>query len=107
MVTPTKSVQPDLSAVIVTGGKQYLVREGDELAVEKLPEGKTVSFTPLAVTKAGALVNAKSPKVTAQIVGAAKGPKLVVFKMRPKKQSRVKTGHRQSLTTIRIERISA
>ncbi len=104
MVTRTQS---DLTAVIATGGKQYLVAEGDELAVEKLPEGKTLSFTPLAVTKAGALVPAKSPKVSATIVETVKGPKLVVFKMRPKQQSRVKTGHRQALTKIRIDRISA
>lgn len=104
MATSTKS---DLTAVIVTGGKQYLVSEGDELAVEKLGEQQTVSFKPLAVTKAGALVPAKSPKVTATVLGATKGPKLVVFKMRPKKQSRVKTGHRQQLSRVRIDKISA
>jgi large subunit ribosomal protein L21 len=104
MATSTKS---DLTAVIVTGGKQYLVSEGDEIAVEKLGDAKTVTFKPLAVTKAGALVPAKSPKVSATVIGPAKGPKLIVFKMRPKKQSRVKTGHRQKLTTIRIDSISA
>ena len=104
MATSKKS---DLTAVIVTGGKQYLVSEGDEIAVEKLGDTKTVSFTPLAVTKAGALVPAKSPKVTASVLEAVKGPKLVVFKMRPKKKSRVKTGHRQHLTKIRIAAISA
>lgn len=104
MATPVTS---DLTAVIVTGGKQYLVTEGDEITVEKLADDQTVSFTPLAVTKAGSLVTAKSPKVTAAVLGAVKGPKLVVFKMRPKKQSRVKTGHRQKLTKIRIEKISA
>lgn len=104
MATTTKS---DLTAVIVTGGKQYLVSEGDELAVEKLADQKSITFKPLAVTKAGALVPAKSPKVTATVLGAVKGPKLVVFKMRPKKQSRVKTGHRQQLTQVRIDAISA
>lgn len=104
MATTTKS---DLSAVIVTGGKQYLVGAGDELAVEKLGDAKTVSFTPLAVTKAGSLVPAKNPKVAATVLGEAKGPKLTVFKMRPKKQSRTKAGHRQRLTRIRIDSITA
>jgi large subunit ribosomal protein L21 len=101
------STQSDLTAVIVTGGKQYLVSEGDEIAVEKLGDQKTLTVTPLAVTKAGALVPAKSPKVTATVLGPVKGPKLVVFKMRPKKQSRVKTGHRQQLSQVRIDKISA
>lgn len=104
MATTEKS---DLTAVIVTGGKQYLVSEGDELAVEKLGGAKTVSLKPLAVTKAGALLPSKSPKVTATVLGDAKAPKLIVFKMRSKKQSRTKTGHRQQLSRIRIDSISA
>lgn len=93
MATPKTT--PD--AVIKTGGKQYLVKEGDELLVEKLGDQKTVSFT--------SLTDGKTVKAT--VVGPEKGPKLVVFKFRPKKKYRKKTGHRQGLTKIRIDKISA
>jgi large subunit ribosomal protein L21 len=106
--TPTAAVsnRAALAAVIATGGKQYLVHEGDELLIERRPEGKTVSFTPLAVTKGGALQGARAPKVTATVLGPAKGPKLTIFKMRPKQGSRTKAGHRQALTRVRITAIS-
>lgn len=101
--TVTKS---DLQAVIETGGKQYLVSEGDEITVEKLPEGKQ-SLTPLLVTKAGKPADAAKAKVAATVTGQTKGEKLIVFKMKPKKGSRKKTGHRQSLSTLRIDKITA
>ena len=85
------------SAVIATGGKQYLVHEGDELLVEKLADQKSVSFKSLTDGKS----------VKASVVGEEKGPKLVVFKMKAKKNYRRKNGHRQSLTKIRIDKISA
>lgn len=86
-----------ISAVIATGGKQYLVHEGDEVLVEKLPEQKTISFKSLSDGKT----------VTASVVEQAKGEKLVVFKMRAKKRSRKKAGHRQALTKLRIDKIGA
>ena len=94
------------TAVIKTGGKQYLVAEGDTLEVEKLTDEKSVSFEPLLVTKDGKTVAGKG-KVTASVVGPAKGEKLIVFKMKAKKGYRRKTGHRQSLTTIKIDKIAA
>ncbi len=85
------------SAVIATGGKQYLVHEGDEVLVEKLPEEKTVSFKDLAGGKT----------VKASVLEQTKGEKLVIFKMKSKKRSRTKTGHRQQLTRLRIDQIGA
>lgn len=91
------SITSEPTAVIKTGGKQYLVKEGDEVLVEKLAAAKTVSFKSLTGGKT----------VKASVLGAEKGPKLVVFKFRPKKKYRKKTGHRQGLTRIKIDKISA
>jgi len=85
------------SAVIKTGGKQYLVREGDELLVEALSGQKTVTLQSIDGGKS----------VKASVLGQTKGPKLVVFKFRPKQKYRKKTGHRQSLSRIKIEKITA
>lgn len=100
MATATKAAK---RAVIETGGKQYRVSEGDELVVEKL-DGKKLTFPALAVVSDGELTS-KAVTVHAEAVRAAKGPKLTVFKMKPKKRSRVKAGHRQAGTLIRITKI--
>ncbi|HEY8109063.1 MAG TPA: 50S ribosomal protein L21 [Patescibacteria group bacterium] len=90
-------------AVISTGGKQYRVAEGDELIVEKL-DSKKLTFPALAVVADGELA-ARKATVQAEALGDAKGPKLTIFKMKPKKRSRVKNGHRQHGTRIRITKI--
>lgn len=95
-----------MEAVITTGGKQYLVREGDELLVEKL-EGKKLSLKPLLVTKDGKPVDAKNASVEAEVLEDTKGEKLIVFKMKAKKGYRKKAGHRQSLSKIKIAKIKA
>lgn len=94
-----------MQAIIQTGGKQYRVVEGDQLEVEKLA-GDSVSFTPLLLTKNGE-VQASPGKVTASIVGEAKGDKVIVFKMKAKKRYRRKAGHRQGYSVIRIDKITA
>jgi large subunit ribosomal protein L21 len=95
-------------AVIKTGGKQYRVEEGQTLLVERLPDdaGATVKLEPLLlagdgdpVLDADALAKAT---VTAEVVGHERGPKLRVFKFKPKRGYRKRTGHRQELTRIRI-----
>ena len=98
-------------AVIKTGGKQYRVEEGQTLLVERLPDepGATVELTPLLVAGDGdpvfdAAKLAKSP-VKAEIVGHERGPKLRVFKFKPKRGYRRRTGHRQELTRLRITKI--
>ena len=95
-------------AVIKTGGKQYRVIEGETLLIERLPDdvGATVELSPLLVAGDGDPVfDAKglgSAIVKAEIVGHERGPKLRVFKFKPKRGYRRRTGHRQELTRIRI-----
>ncbi|MEX2043685.1 MAG: 50S ribosomal protein L21 [Patescibacteria group bacterium] len=103
MAQPTKS-RPAKRAIIRTGGKQYRVGEGDEIVVEKL-DGKKLTFPALAVISDGTLGERKAT-VQAEALGDEKGPKLIVFKMKPKKRSRVKAGHRQLGTRIRITKIA-
>jgi large subunit ribosomal protein L21 len=98
-------------AVIKTGGKQYRVEEGTTLLVERLPDdvGATVSLQPLLLAGDGeprfdadALAKAT---VSAEVVGHERGPKLRVFKFKPKRGYKRRTGHRQELTRIRITKI--
>ena len=99
-------------AVIKTGGKQYRVEEGQTLLVERLAEepGATVELTPLLLAGDGADpvldadALAKAP-VRAEIVAHERGKKLRVFKFKPKRGYRRRTGHRQELTRIRITAI--
>ena len=98
-------------AVIKTGGKQYRVEEGQTLLVERLPDapGATVDLVPLLLAGHGDPVLdaeklAKSP-VKAEIVGHERGEKLRVFKFKPKRGYRRRTGHRQELTRLRITKI--
>ncbi|MBN8910542.1 MAG: 50S ribosomal protein L21 [Rhizobiales bacterium] len=99
-------------AVIKTGGKQYRVAKDDVLTVEKLDTdaGKNIELEVLLVGS-GADVkfgNALSgAKVTAELVEHTRGPKLIAFKKRRRKNSRRKRGHRQDLSKIRITGISA
>jgi large subunit ribosomal protein L21 len=101
-------------AVIATGGKQYRVQVGDTLDVEKLAPGEdgTVALRPVLVVgddggvTAGA-TNLANATVTATVVDQVKGPKLTVFKYKNKTGYRRKTGHRQRLTRIRVDDITA
>ena len=102
-----------MQAVIVTGGKQYSVKEGDILFIEKLnaEAETTVTFDQvLAVldgenSKFGAPV-VSGASVEAKVLKNGKGKKIVVFKYRPKKDSKSKQGHRQPYTKVQIEKIS-
>ena len=98
-------------AVIKTGGKQYRVEEGQTLLVERLRDepGTTVDLVPLLLAGDGdpvldAAKLAKSP-VKAEIVGHERGKKLRVFKFKPKRGYRRRTGHRQNLTRIEVTEI--
>ena len=102
-----------MQAVIVTGGKQYSVKEGDVIYVEKLnaEADATVTFDQvLAVvdgenSKFGAPVVAGA-SVEAKVLKNGKAKKVVVFKYRPKKDSKFIRGHRQPYTKVQIEKIS-
>ncbi len=100
-------------AVIATGGKQYSVRVGDTLDVEKLAAGDdgTVTLRPvLLVGDDGALTTAADAlagaTVRATVVEHVKGPKLTVFKYKNKTGYRNRNGHRQPLTRIRVDEIA-
>ena len=101
-----------MTAIFVTGGKQYKVSEGDVLFVEKLTAEaeETVVFDEvLAVV--GDEVQIGKPvvegaKVTAKVLKNGKSKKVIVYKMHPKKGYRRKQGHRQPYTKIQIESIS-
>jgi large subunit ribosomal protein L21 len=96
-------------AVIKTGGKQYRVSANDVLTLEKLDgeAGAKVEFTEVLMVGTGADVKVGKPtvagaKVVAERVGQTRGPKLIAFKKRRRKNSRRKKGHRQDLTRVRI-----
>lgn len=101
-------------AVIVTGGKQYKVSEGDTLFVEKLDaaEGENVTFDEVLVTGDGENVNVGAPtvdgaSVEAKVVKNGKAKKIYVFKMKRKKNERKKNGHRQPYSKVEIVKINA
>ena len=102
-----------MKAVIVTGGKQYTVAEGDVIFVEKLnaEAETTVNFEQvLAVldgenTKIGAPV-VEGAAVVAKVVKIGKAKKITVFKYKAKKNEKKKIGHRQPYTKVEITKIA-
>ena len=101
-------------AVVTTGGKQYRVEAGTELSVERLAadEGSSVTFDRVLLVGDGDTVTVGTPtvagaSVSATVLGEMLGPKLVIFKFKQKVKYRRTTGHRQHLTRVRIDEISA
>ena len=99
-------------AVIKTGGKQYLVREGDVLYVEKLPveKGEKVSFETLAIydeksKKAEIGESVLKTKVEAEVLEQVKGDKIRVARFKAKVRYRKVRGHRQLLSKVKITKI--
>jgi large subunit ribosomal protein L21 len=98
-------------AIVRTGGKQYRVERGQRLLIERLAvdEGAEVSLEPLLYRSEEAVLDKASlaqVKVTAKVVEHVRGPKLRVFKFKPKRGYRRRTGHRQELTRIEVTDIS-
>ena len=94
-------------AIIKTGGKQYRVREGEYLLVERLPaaEGDTVELTPLLIVDGDDIRDGDALSdvtVSARILAHERGPKLRVVKFKPKRGYKRHAGHRQELTKIEI-----
>jgi large subunit ribosomal protein L21 len=99
-------------AIVKTGGKQYRVEQGQTLLVERLPEpeGATVNLETLLYRSEEAVFDADSLakiEVQATIVTHLRGKKLRVFKFKPKRGYRRRTGHRQELTRIEVTKIGA
>ena len=112
-VIKERQVQQLMQAIIVTGGKQYNVSEGDALFIEKLDvnAGDAVVFDQvLAIvdgenTKFGTPV-VEGAKVDATVVKNGKGKKIRIFKYTPKKGYRKRQGHRQPYTKVEINKIT-
>ncbi|SKA75403.1 LSU ribosomal protein L21P [Clostridium sp. USBA 49] len=101
-------------AIIATGGKQYQVKEGDVIYVEKLAGevDETIELkNVLAVSKEEGLVVGKpvveGASVVAKVLGQGKAKKIIVFKYKRKKDYRRKQGHRQPYTKLLVEKINA
>ncbi len=101
-------------AVIVTGGKQYRVAEGDVIYVEKLAveDGATVTFDKVLCVVDGEKTVIGTPAVegatvTAKVEKTGKSAKVRVYKMKPKKGYRRTQGHRQPYTKLTVEAINA
>ena len=101
-----------MKAIIVTGGKQYTVAEGDVLYIEKLEAEAeaTVKFDVLAVldgenSKIGAPI-VEGAAVEAKVVKTGKAKKITVFKYKAKKNEKKKQGHRQPYTKVEITKIA-
>ena len=100
-------------AIVKTGGKQYRVGVGDQITVERLAGevGAAISLDQVLavggdVPRIGTPVVAGA-SVTAKIVQQPRGTKIIVFKKKRRKNYRRKRGHRQELTVLKIEEISA
>jgi large subunit ribosomal protein L21 len=101
-------------AVIVSGGKQYRVSQGDTLRVEKLDaaEGDSVELDRVLMVVDGADVKIGAPvleggKVTAQVKAHGRGDKVEIIKFRRRKHHLKRQGHRQAFTELEITGISA
>lgn len=100
-------------AVVESGGKQYKVTVGQTVDVELLAveEGGTVEFDRILMVADDGDVRIGRPtvdgaRVSATVLGHGRGPKVIVFKYRPKKRYRRKLGHRQGYTRLRIDEIT-
>ncbi len=103
-----------MHAVIATGGKQYLVKEGDIIKVEKLEgqEGEKVNLDQVLMLEEDGDYQFGRPLiensfVKGKILKQGRAKKIIVLKYKPKKKYKKKTGHRQSYTEIKIEQINA
>lgn len=99
-------------AIIEACGKQYKVLEGDTVFFEKLDaeEGKKVTFDKVILVSNDKEVKVGDPyvkgvKVEGKVLSHGKGKKIIVFKMKPKKNERTKQGHRQPYTKVEITSI--
>ena len=100
-------------AIVEDGGKQYKAVEGNTIEVDRFDAevGEQVDLERVLLVVDGEQVSIGKPvvegvKVQATVVAQVKGPKLIVFRYKPKKRIRVKTGHRQKYTRLQIDTIA-
>jgi len=98
-------------AIVKTGGKQYRVESGQRLLIERVAaeEGADLALEPVFYRSQEAIFEPealKGVKVTARVLGHVRGPKLRVFKFKPKRGYKRRTGHRQELTRIEVTQIA-
>ncbi len=103
-----------MHAVIKTGGKQYRVKEGDVLRVEKLglDQGAKVKLDEILMLSDGENITVGTPfikgaKVTAEVMSNGRAKKVKIIKFRRRKHSMTQMGHRQSYSEIKIKSIKA
>ncbi|MBI2042360.1 MAG: 50S ribosomal protein L21 [Candidatus Nealsonbacteria bacterium] len=96
-------------AVIKTGGKQYLVKPGQQIKIEKLEEkaGSEAHFSDVLLVEKNKKLEIGNPlvsgaKVTSRVISHGKGEKVIIFKYKAKKRYKVKKGHRQPYTLVEI-----
>ncbi|WP_294540040.1 50S ribosomal protein L21 [uncultured Rhodoblastus sp.] len=101
-------------AVIKTGGKQYRVAADEQITIMSLAgeAGETVTFSDVLLVDNDGATQLGAPfvagaSVTAEIVEQTRGPKVISFKKRRRKNSKRKRGHRQDLTVVRIVEVFA
>lgn len=101
-------------AVIASGGKQYRVEPGSTVTLDRMDAavGSRVTFDRVLLLESDGNVTLGQPFISGASVGGVvvehgRGPKLVIFKFKPKVHYRRRTGHRQEQTTVRIEAVSA
>ena len=99
-------------AIIETGGKQHMVKEGELVRVSKLPEqeGQEVVFASVVLYSEGKSMKVGTPhiedlEVRGKVIEEGKGEKLIVYKYKRRKRSAVKKGHRQQYTEVKITSI--
>lgn len=100
-------------AVIKTGGKQYFVSPGNKIKIEKINGDveKEIEFSEVLLLEKDKDVNigeplVKNAKVFGKILMQDKAKKIIIFKYKPKKRYKKKTGHRQEFTEVEITKIS-
>ena len=106
-------IQFEKYAIFQTGGKQYQALPGKTVAIEKIEgdTGASVTFPEVLFRKLGdgkfevGKPHVEGAQIKASIVKQTKGPKIIIFRFKRRKKSRVKKGHRQPITVVRIENI--
>jgi large subunit ribosomal protein L21 len=101
-------------AIITDGGRQYKVKEGQELDLDyrNLAKGSELKFDRVVALSDGSKLHCGKPhlagaSVTAEVIGLVQGPKLVVQWFRRRKNSRRRNGHRQLYTKVKINKITS